>query len=140
MATILVVDDDNLVRSVLKEVLILNKHDVVEASDGQEALDAINPNALPDLILMDYQMPKHNGIVCAKQLKTLYPSLKIVMISGCFGINDDGYLAANRYLFTDLIQKPFQLKDLISTVEYALGVKVQKKVKCFECSNTVQPA
>jgi CheY-like chemotaxis protein len=123
MANVMVVDDDVLVRNVLKEVLKLNKHNVVEASDGQDALESINPNALPDLIFMDHQMPRLGGIDCARQLRTLYPSLKIILISGSFGFDDDGYLAANKYLFTDIILKPFQIKDVVSTVEYALGAK-----------------
>jgi CheY-like chemotaxis protein len=123
MATILVVDDDYLIRDLLRQVLTLNKHNVMEASDGLEALMTINPNELPELIFMDHQMPRLSGVDCAKQLKTLYPSLKIILISGSFGINDDGYLAAHKYLFTDIILKPFQIKDVVRTVEYALGDK-----------------
>jgi YesN/AraC family two-component response regulator len=92
MANILVVDDDCLVRTILKEVLKLNKHNVAEASNGQEALYIIDPNAPPDLIFMDYQMPGHNGVDCAKRLKALYPSLKIIIISGYFGLDDDGWV------------------------------------------------
>ncbi len=71
MATILVVDDDVLVRSVLKRILNMNRHEVIEAQDGQEALELIDPNALPDLILMDHLMPRLNGIDCAKRLRNL---------------------------------------------------------------------
>ena len=132
MANLLVVDDDYLIRSLLKQVLTFNKHDVTEASDGMEALKAINPKSLPDLIFMDHQMPKLGGIDCARQLKTLYPSLKIVLISGNFGIDDDGSLAANKYLFTDILLKPFQIKDVVSAVEYALESSAQKRIKYFE--------
>ena len=132
MANLLVVDDDYLIRSLLKQVLTFNKHDVTEASDGMEALKAINPKSLPDLIFMDHQMPELGGIDCARQLKTLYPSLKIVLISGNFGIDDDGSLAANKYLFTDILLKPFQIKDVVSAVEYALGGSAQERIKYFE--------
>lgn len=125
MANIMVVDDDVLVRNILKEVLRLNRHNVVEARDGQEALELIDPNPLPDLIFMDYRMPGRNGIDCVKELKALYPSLKIVLITGSFGIDDDGYLVANKHLFTDIILKPFQIKDVVGTVEYALGKGVE---------------
>lgn len=134
MANLLVVDDDYLIRSLLKQVLTFNRHNVTEASDGMEALKAINPKSLPDLIFMDHQMPKLGGIDCARQLKTLYPSLKIVLISGSFGIDDDGSLAANKYLFTDILLKPFQIKDVVSAVEYALGGNAQKRIKYFEYS------
>jgi len=139
MANILVVDDDILVRTVLKEVLKLNDHNVMEASDGQEVLDTIDPNALPDLIFMDHQMPRLSGIDCVRQLKTLYPSLKIVLISGSVDITDDGYLASIKYLFTDIILKPFQIKDVVSIVENALGRKARERTKSFEWVSTAQP-
>jgi CheY-like chemotaxis protein len=139
MAIILVVDDDSVIRNVLKQVLTLHHYDVVEASDGMEALDAIDPHFPPDLIFMDHQMPRLNGIDCARQLKTLYPFLKIILISGSFGINDDGRLAANKYLFTDIILKPFRIKDIAGTVEYALRGAAQESGTCFECSNPAQP-
>ncbi len=124
MATILVVDDEYLIRSVLKEVLKLNKHTVMEASDGIEAIDTVDSDALPDLIFMDHQMPRLNGVDCTRQLKTLYPSLKVILISGSFGI-DDGYLAANKHLFTDILLKPFSIKDVVNVVQYALEGKAQ---------------
>ena len=127
MASILVVDDDSVIRSMVKQVLTLHHHSVAEASDGMEALDAVNPESLPDLIFMDHQMPRLGGMDCARQLKTLYPSLKIILVSGSFGINDDGCLAVNKHLFTDVILKPFRIKDIIYSVEHALG-----KVPCFE--------
>lgn len=121
MATIMVVDDDVLVRNILKEVLRLNGHYVVEAEDGQEALELVNPDALPDLIFMDHHMPRRTGIDCVRQLKALYPSLKIVLMTGGLGIDDDGYLAANKHLFADIILKPFQIRDVEGIVDYALG-------------------
>ncbi|MEJ2695734.1 MAG: response regulator [Candidatus Sulfobium sp.] len=140
MSNILVVDDDCLVRIILREVLRLNNHNVREASNGQEALDMIDPNALPDLIFMDYLMPGHSGIDCAKQLKALYPSLKIVIISGYCGIDDDGYLIANKHLFADIILKPFQIKYVVTTVEHALGISGQSKGRLVGCDNTTHPA
>ena len=123
MAMIMVVDDDVLIRSVLKRVLNMHRHEVIEAQDGQEALELIDPNALPNLILMDHKMPKLSGVDCARQLKKLYPFLKIILISGCFCSDDDGYLAAVKYLFKGIISKPFQIKDVVDTVQYALGTK-----------------
>ena len=132
MATILVVDDEYVIRNLLKQVLTLHKHIVVEASDGMEALKKIDSNALPDLIFMDHQMPNLTGIECAKSIKTLYPFLKIVLISGSFGIEDDGYLVANKHLFSDIILKPFQIKDVVSTVEYVLGSEAQERIEFAE--------
>jgi CheY-like chemotaxis protein len=138
MAHILVVDDDCLVRAVLREVLKLNKHDVTEASNALEALDIVDPNALPDLVFMDYQMPGHSGVDCARRLKALYPSLKIIMITGYFGTDDDGYLVANKDLFADVILKPFQVKDVIATVESALGIREREPGRLAGCSTAAR--
>ncbi len=135
MANILVVDDDSLVRNLLTRVLRLNRHTVFEASDGMAALTTIDPNALPDLIFMDHQMPRLSGIECTKYIKTLYPSLKIILISGSFGIYDDGYPVAYKHLFSDIILKPFQIKDVISATEYALGSKAEEKIKLADRRN-----
>ena len=99
---------------------MLNKHNVVEASNGEEALNNIDPMYPPDLIFMDQQMPNLSGIECARSIKALYPLLKIVLASGSFGANNDRYLAANKHLFSNIILKPFQIKDIVSTVTYAL--------------------
>ncbi len=136
MANILVVDDDYVIRYLLRQVLTLYKHSVIEATNGLEALAAVNLKR-PDLILLDHQMPKLSGIDCARQLKTLHPSLKIVLVTGSFGMNDDGYLAANKHLFDDVLMKPFLIKDLVGTVEYVLAGSVRETVKYLESSNTV---
>ena len=142
MANIMVVDDDYFIRRLVREILTCNKHNVLEASDGLEALITINLNAplkaLPDVIFMDHQMPRLSGIDCARQLKTRYHSLNIVLMSGSFGIDDDGYLASNKYLFTDILLKPFGIKDVVSTVEYALERKTQRRVELAECCYSAQ--
>lgn len=139
MANILVVDDDYDIRNLLKQVLTLDKHNVLEASDGIEALKMIDPNALPDLIFMDRQMPNLIGIECAKSIKALYPFLKIVLMSGSFGTDDHGYLFANTHLFSDIILKPFQIKDVVSTVEYTLGSDAQEKIVLAGWNHKMQP-
>ena len=122
-AKILIVDDDADIVMMLEDRLRASGYETIIAKDGQEALELIDPNALPDLILMDHKMPKLSGVDCARQLKKLYPLQKIVLISGCFGVDDDGYLAAVRYLFTGIILKPFQIKEVVGTVQYALDAK-----------------
>ncbi|HXX53516.1 MAG TPA: response regulator [Thermodesulfovibrionales bacterium] len=138
MANILVVDNDYFIRTLLRELLTYDKHDVQVASDGLEVLETFSLTAPPDLIFMDHQMPRLSGIDCARQLKTRFPSLQIVLISGSFGVDDDGYLARNKYLFADILLKPFGIKDVVCTVEYALGGKARGGMQLFECCNVAQ--
>lgn len=53
---------------------------IIEAANGQELLDAVKEK-LPDLIIMDYKMPVMDGIEATKTIKTLFPSVKILVIS-----------------------------------------------------------
>ena len=66
--TILIVDDDNDLRSFLKKILAANNFKVAEASDGAEALEAVE-KYFPDLVLLDFGLPKVSGeTVCTAKL------------------------------------------------------------------------
>ena len=86
------------------------------AYNGREVLDML-PEALPDLILLDINMPKMNGLETIKYIKQSYPSLKIVMLSGYFDdaiIKEAKSKGANGYLL-----KSSQKDELIETIKAA---------------------
>lgn len=66
--TCLVVDDSRVVRKVARRILEAHGYDVAEAEDGQKALDACRA-ALPDCVLLDWNMPVMNGIEFLRQLR-----------------------------------------------------------------------
>ncbi len=82
MERVLIVDDNSLFRKALRSNLHLQFPSVSirEASDGEEALKAI-PTFLPDLILMDIQLPNRNGLELTRLIKGLYPDIKVILIS-----------------------------------------------------------
>ena len=84
--TVMLVDDDNLMRAGLKAVLSSDESvDVVgEASDGVAALEEVRA-LRPDVVLMDVRMPKRSGIEAAGHIKDLLPHAKILMLT----ISDD---------------------------------------------------
>jgi two-component system, OmpR family, response regulator MprA len=69
MTTILVVDDDRKITDMLRRTLIYEGYRVVTAADGEEALTKVQVER-PDLIILDWLMPKLNGIETAKALRT----------------------------------------------------------------------
>jgi len=81
MARILVVDDEDLVRLTLRQMLEAGGHEVIEAANGKQgvALEAENP---VDLVVTDIIMPEQEGIETIVQLRRKNPSLKIIAISG----------------------------------------------------------
>ncbi|MFC1835114.1 response regulator [Thermodesulfobacteriota bacterium] len=81
MGRILVVDDDNQVREMLKQMLERDGHEVVEASDGNAAIKLYTQNPT-DIIVTDIFMPDIGGIDTIAGLKGQFPDAKIIAISG----------------------------------------------------------
>ena len=80
MAGILIVDDDDGVRYVLRRVLAAG-HDVIEARDGEEAL-RIYHREKPDLVITDLSMPGMNGDELIRKLKSCSPAPGIIAMTG----------------------------------------------------------
>ena len=80
--TILVVDDEPQIRRVLRATLSGNGYDVVEAKNGQEAIEVMLEEH-PHLILLDVNMPVMNGLDCVKAVREakLHPSMKVMMVT-----------------------------------------------------------
>lgn len=85
-ATVVIADDEPLMRRVVKSALDEIDCDVVgEAEDGSDALDVVNKHN-PDLILLDIQMPEQNGINTLKQILGARPDAYVVMMTS---VDDD---------------------------------------------------
>lgn len=83
MAKILIVDDDPDMRLAIGSVLRSRSYDVIEASDGEEALSKLKEEK-PDIMLLDLLMPKMDGFAVVKELKNTqenYPNIPILIIS-----------------------------------------------------------
>jgi len=81
-ARVMVVDDDTLMREVLKALLRDEKFEVVgEARDGQSAL-ALLERSRPDIVCLDVNMPGMSGIDVLKSIRSSYPEIRVVMITG----------------------------------------------------------
>ncbi|MBI5145512.1 MAG: response regulator [Candidatus Omnitrophica bacterium] len=116
---ILVVDDDPDIRDVLKLTLSEENYEVIEAEDGEEALKAIATKS-PDLVLLDYKIPKIDGrAVCAQVKKDLLlRHLPIILVTGKGDINDKvGGIDAGA---DDYIVKPFEPKELLARIRMIL--------------------
>src|SRR5579864_5333397 len=81
-ARILVVDDSRLMRRCLRTLLEQRESWKVcgEASDGQEAIERAQ-QASPDIIVLDFQMPKMNGLDAARELRRRLPKIPILMVT-----------------------------------------------------------
>ncbi len=80
MAKILLADDDDANLDLVRRALASEGHAVTTASDGNEALDALDPSYV--LLVADIDMPGLDGITLAEQARTAAPGLRILLMSG----------------------------------------------------------
>jgi len=109
--TILLVEDNENNRNLLKDILNFHGYQVAMASDGQEAL-VLAQKLLPDLILMDIQMPNMDGLTACKILKSdpTTSALKIVALTS-FAMQGDPEKFLNAG-FDAYISKPLNTREL----------------------------
>ncbi|MGE5309352.1 MAG: response regulator [Deltaproteobacteria bacterium] len=116
---ILVVDDEDDIRDVLRITLEGEGYEVIEATNGEEGLTAINKQA-PDLVLLDYKMPRMTGLeVCQKIKKDLLlRHLPVIMVTGKGEVHDkiDGIDSGA----DDYIVKPFEPKELLARIRMVI--------------------
>ena len=110
-ATILIVDDDPAMTSMLAEVLEAEGYMVLTANSGGEALALIR-QAPPELVISDLRMSGMNGHQLQSEIKRLCPDLPVVIITG-FGSIETAVESMRRGAF-DFITKPFTNNELIN--------------------------
>lgn len=109
--TILVVDDEPMIRSLIVEFLTRKNIRTLEASTGQEALQIVDrEDQYPDIIVTDLLMPDMDGLQLLSQLRQSVPTLKALMISGFY--EDTVALAHVLDEKTRFLQKPFNFRML----------------------------
>ncbi len=79
----LVIDDSRAMRMILRRILVAHGFEVVEAADGQQALDAVHAGPLPDIALIDWNMPVMNGLefVTAVRANRAHRSMTLMMVT-----------------------------------------------------------
>lgn len=119
---VLLVEDDEDVRTTIKEILELEEYRVLECRNGKEALNtllSLSKEELPDCILLDIMMPEMNGIefcnVLQKKHRALEKSLNIVILTAAGGLGDDSdkCKAIQKY---EAVKKPVDIGVLLDIV------------------------
>ena len=110
---ILVVDDESRMRKLVKDFLVREQYEVIEAADGEEALNAFDTNPNLSLIVLDVMMPKMNGFEVAKKIRQT-SSIPIIMLTAKSAEEDElqGFDAG----VDEYVAKPFSPKILVARV------------------------
>ena len=113
--TVLVVDDDEMVRNVTGRMLALAGYEVLMAEGGQEAIELFSTKqSVIDLVILDVVMPKMHGSEVSIKLREIDPSVRVLFVTGY-----DRELISSDFIKqtdTHCLQKPFKQQELIQMV------------------------
>lgn len=116
MARILIIDDEEEVRLVLREAFEYIGHEVVEAGDGQEGLQHYRATT-PDLIITDLWMPVKGGLETIRELRREAPEVRIIAMSGGFSRDGvDGLDLAKQLGAQRVFLKPLRIPEMFDAV------------------------
>ncbi len=114
MVKILIADDSDAIRLVLKDILSIGNYETIfEATDGAEAVEFYQKHS-PDVLLLDLAMPKKDGLTVVKELIAFDPNAKIILITA-----SDDQKVINQCLehgATSYISKPFDFNGVLKAI------------------------
>ncbi|MDP2689443.1 MAG: response regulator, partial [Deltaproteobacteria bacterium] len=116
MKNILIVDDEKDIREALEGVFRDEGYGVSVAGSSEEALRKLDSSA-PDLVLLDIWLPGMDGVDALKEIKSRFPFLPVIMISG--HANIETAVKTTKLGAYDFIEKPLSLDKVILTAEHA---------------------
>jgi len=132
-ATILVVDDESLIRWTLSERLSQDGHTVVEADTARAAIARFGPDI--DLVLLDYKLPDSDGLQVLKTLKAHDPDVPVILLTAFSSI--ETAVEAMKQGAYHYANKPFNLDELALVVEKALETtRLRREVKALRASRS----
>lgn len=114
---ILIVDDEEMLRTTMTSELEGEGYQVDNAVNGQTAIDILTSNEF-DLILLDIKMPKVDGFGVLRFVKDRWPKTKVVMLKDVGDLKNA--IEAKNLGAKDSISKPYDIVDLLTTVERVL--------------------
>jgi two-component system, chemotaxis family, chemotaxis protein CheY len=120
MSRIMVIDDSNSMRGLIKQALTAAGHDITEAIDGEDALGRVTGAAI-DLFLCDVNMPRIDGLTLVKRLRALAPFKFTPILMLTTEVDPEKKRIAKEAGATGWLVKPFQPDQLLATIRKVLS-------------------
>tara|TARA_R100001143_G_scaffold63603_1_gene73663 strand:- start:11601 stop:12980 length:1380 start_codon:yes stop_codon:yes gene_type:complete len=128
--TILITDDEKSIRNTLREILEFERYDILEAENGEKALETIKKEHI-DLVILDIKMQGMDGIEVLEKIKKIAPELPVIMISGHGTIKIA--VEATKLGAYDFLEKPPDLNRLLISIRNGLDsselIKENKQIR-----------
>jgi two-component system, response regulator YesN len=122
--TILLVEDDPLLVTVLRELLEFGGHSVVTCGNGREAVQQLSMAQI-DLVITDLSMPEMNGLELIKVLTFEWPDIKVIAMSGF--LDTSARRLTEMYGVDALLEKPFSLEEMLNVVQVSVGTEACRR-------------
>ena len=119
MATILIIDDEEPIRALLRTTLEAARYEVTEAANGRQGLELYRHRPT-DLVITDIVMPELNGLDMILELTRAFLNVKVIAISGAPD-TQNALDAAKLLGVRHTLHKPFSMDALLKTVQYELA-------------------
>ena len=117
---ILIVDDDDMMRSFIRELLIINDFKITEAANGKLGLKEFRENT-PDLVITDIIMPEMEGISFIRELRTSNKDIPIIAMTGNVHGRMEEFLDISSKLGADeILRKPIKSQQFLEAIERLL--------------------
>jgi DNA-binding NtrC family response regulator len=117
-SSILVVDDEEALRTVLSSELENEGYAIASAGDGDDAINILRDRTF-DLVLLDIKMPRVDGFEVLRFIKDRFPSTKVIMLTGFADLKNA--IESKKLGAEDFVSKPYDLVDLLTTIERVLS-------------------
>lgn len=114
--TVLLAEDDAMLRRVVGQILRHAGFEVIEADDGSAGLQVLESERSVDVLLTDVRMPRLNGYQLAEACLTMRPATRVMLMTGYI---DEAVPEAIREAAIPVLRKPFDFGDLVRTVRDA---------------------
>ena len=117
---ILIVDDDEMMRAFIRELLLINDFEITEAANGKLGLKEFRENT-PDLVITDIIMPEMEGISFIRELRSHNEEIPIIAMTGNVHGRMEEYLDISSQLGADeILRKPIKSQEFLDAIERLL--------------------
>jgi len=117
---ILVADDEETIRAILKDELEEEGYAITTAVDGEDAIRLLRQDKF-DLVLADIKMPRADGFEVLRTVKAEQPSVRVIMLTGFADLKNA--IESKRLGADDFVSKPYDIVDLVTTIERVLSLE-----------------
>ncbi|MCK5153676.1 MAG: response regulator [Spirochaetales bacterium] len=122
MPTVMIVDDEELIRNMIHKSLLRIGYKVLEAENGKKAMKLVAEENI-DLIIADLVMPEKGGLELIMELNTNYPDIKKIAISGKIPVENESIHGLTEEFGVEAVfSKPLEIFDLLKVVKSLVPV------------------